>query len=713
MKKLLVILFLVITSISSAQDTKHLNISDAVLGYYKGLYPQRKSMQWISGSNEIAIRNKNSLFATSAMHPEFEKKTAFLTLKELQKAIPSIKRFPYRFDNITNETATFSNGNSVYTYNYIQDKVLATIKTPEKASNNEYNSQANAVAYTIDNNLYIATTTAEKIPVTAIEDKNIVSGQAIARSEMGITKGTFWSPKGHFLAFYQKDESKVADYPLVDVTTTPATLKSIKYPMNGMDSEIPKAGVFNLATKQTIYLNIDTSDEHYLTNLSWSPDEKYILLAEVNRDQNHMWFNIYDATTGQKVRTLFEEQNPKWVEPEHTAVFLPNSNTEFLWLSERDGFMNSYKYDINKGLKKQITKFKWVVKEIIGFDQNGKNVILSGTGDDPRETKAYKVKLGCKHKTVCLTPEAGVHRVQLSPNNTYIIDTYSSLNTPRISKVKTVSNRKERTLFEAPNPLKNYQLGTTEFVTLKAKDGSDLYGRIIKPFNFDPNKKYPVLVYLYGGPHAQLVTNSWLGSSNLWMQWMAAENDYIVFTIDNHGSDNRGFAFESVIHRQVGEVEMQDQLIGVDYLKSLPYVNADRLAVHGWSFGGFMTNSLMLRHPGVFTTAVAGGPVTDWKYYEIMYGERYMDRWQDNEVGFEKNRIHNYVQNLDGKLLEIIGSVDPVVVPQHTMTLLKAFITNGKQVDFFTYPMHEHNVRGKDRVHLMDKVLHYIMTNNK
>jgi len=712
MKKIYTLVLLFLITALFAQEKKHLTVSDAVLGYYKGLYPERKSLQWIAGSNEIAVKNKNSLFANDAMRPEMGKRTAFLTLEELQKTYPEVKRFPYRFDKITAEEVIFSNGNKVYTYNYIQDKAVSEVATPENAANNEYNAQANAVAYTIDNNLYVATSTNDKLVVTNIEDKNIVSGQAIARSEMGITKGTFWSPKGNFLAFYQKDESKVADYPLVDVTTTPASLMSIKYPMNGMDSEIAKAGIFDLKTQKTIYLNIDTSDEHYLTNLSWSPGEKYILLAEVNRDQNHMWYNIYDAKTGNKVKTLFEEQNPKWVEPEHTAVFVPNSNTEFLWLSERDGFMNIYKYDINKGFIKQLTKFNWVIKEIIGFDKSKKCVIISGTGADARETKAYKVMLK-NGKSKALTNEVGTHYVQLSPNGAYIIDTYSSLDTPRVVKIKTTEKNQERTFFEASNPLKDYQLGTTEFVTLKAKDGSDLYGRIIKPYNFDPNKKYPVMVYLYGGTHMQLVTNSWLGGSNLWMQWMAAENDYIMFTLDNHGSDNRGFAYESVIHRQVGEVEMEDQLIGVDYLKSLSYVDGKRLAVHGWSFGGFMTNSLMLRHPGVFTTAVAGGPVTDWKYYEIMYGERYMDRWQDNEAGFKKNRVHNYVKNLDGKLLEIIGSVDPVVVPQHTMTLLQEFVKQGVQVDYFTYPMHEHNVRGRDRVHLMEKILNYIIENNK
>ena len=586
------------------------------------------------------------------------------------------------------------------------------IKYPANGENKEFNKEANAGAYTIDNNLYIAVSNDPKIAVTNYEDKNIVSGQAIARSEMGIRKGTFWSPEGNYLAFYQKDESRVTEYPLVDITQTPAIINNIKYPMNGMESEIAKVGVFSMKSQSLIYLDIDTSDEHYLTNLSWSPNENYIFLAEVNRDQNHMWFNMYDTNTGKKIKTLFEEKNDKWVEPEHAAVFLPRSNSEFLWMSERDGFMNLYKYDIFNSNEKQLTKFNWVIKSIIGFDESGKHVIVLGTGNDGRETKAYKINLK-NGKFELITNEPGSHFVQISPNGNYIIDSYSSLEVPRIVKRKSLISGKEVLIYSSENPIESYQLGTTEFVTLKNKEGTDLYGRIIKPANFDEQKKYPVLVYVYGGPHAQMVTNSWLGGSNLWMQWMAAEQDYIIFTLDNRGSAHRGFEFESVIHRQVGEAEMKDQLIGVDYLKSLPFVDGNRMAIHGWSYGGFMTNSLMLRHPGIFTTAVAGGPVTDWKYYEIMYGERYMDRWQDNEEGFEKSKIHNYVKNLDGKLLEITGSIDPVVVPQHSMSLIQEFVKNKIQVDFFNYPMHPHNVRGVDRVHLMKKVLNYIINNNQ
>lgn len=708
MKNSIGLLILLFVTVINAQEVKHLNLEDAVLGYYKGLYPERKSFQWIDGADDFIITENNRVL----INYNLEKDSTLFSFNVLKKSFPALKTMPNLFEKLTSEEITFDYNNAIVHYNYIKKKISGEIKYPSDAENKEYNTPANAVAYTLGNNLYVATESTPKIAVTSIKNKDIVSGQAIARSEMGIRKGTFWSPKGNYLAFYQKDESNVTNYPLVDITQIPAVLNNIKYPMNGMKSEIAKVGVFSIKHQSVIYLDIDTSDEHYLTNLSWSPDEKFIFLAEVNRDQNHMWFNIYDVNTGKKIKTLFEERNNKWVEPEHAAVFLPNSNSEFLWLSERDGFMNLYKYDINSSNVSQLTNFSWVIKAIVGFDEEGENVIILGTGNDARETRAYKINLK-NGKFELLTKEPGSHSIQISPNGKYILDSYSSIEEPGVVKRKSIKTGKEATIYTSKNPIEEYQLGTTEFLTLKSEDGTNLYGRIIKPANFDENKKYPVLIYVYGGPHAQMVTNSWLGGSNLWMQWMAAEKNYVVFTLDNRGSAHRGFAFESVIHRQVGEAEMKDQLTGVNYLKSLPFVDENRLAVHGWSYGGFMTNSLMLRHPGVFTTAVAGGPVTDWKYYEIMYGERYMDRWQDNEEGFEKSKVHNYVKNLDGKLLEITGSVDPVVVPQHSMSLLQEFVKNKIQVDFFSYPMHPHNVRGVDRVHLMKKVLNYIIMNNQ
>jgi dipeptidyl-peptidase-4 len=708
MKKISFLLFICTFFIGFAQQ-KELTIEDAVLGYYKGLYPASlKNLQWVNESTQYVYEDENSLVFTDA---KSNKTTLTFPLSTLQSSYSTLKNFP-RIMNISSEELIFRDGNQIEIYNYISNKKSGLVSFDENAENTEYNVKAKAMAYTIDNNLYIGTSTNPRIAVTNNTDKNIVSGQAIHRSEFGIVKGTFWSPEGNYLAFYQKDESNVTDYPLVDINTYPASLKNIKYPMAGQGSEKAKIGIYNLSKEKTIYLDIDTSDEHYLTNLSWTPDEKYVLVAEINRGQNHMWYNIYNAKNGKKVKTLFEETNDKWVEPENDAVFLPKSDSEFLWLSERDGFMNVYQYNTDGKLIKQLTNYKWVVTSILGFDDSAKNVFITGTGKDPRELHTFKVNLKTG-ETTQLTETSGTHNTSLSSDGSYLVDSYSSLTIPHNIDIVNTKKEQATSILKADNPLKDYKLGKTEFVTVKADDGTDLYGRIIKPANFDASKKYPVLIYVYGGPHAQMVTNSWLGGSRLWMDAFATNQDYIVFTLDNRGSANRGFDFESVIHRNVGNIEIDDQLKGVEYLKSLKYIDGDRIAVNGWSYGGFMTASLMLRNPGVFTTAVAGGPVIDWKYYEVMYGERYMDTPQENPDGYSKARVSNYIKNLDGKLLIITGSVDPVVVPQHSMTLLQAAVTNNIQIDFFSYPMHEHNVYGMDRVNLIEKMTNYIVEYNK
>lgn len=707
MKKILLI-FLLLSSFIVFSQQKELTLNDAILTKTAGLDPQTlESLQWVSGTNNYIYLDNEKYIIKDFNGEKIEE----FDLDKFSKAFPELKKVP-DIITISATEMVFENENQLVHFDYKNGQVLSKIAIDEKAENKDYNNNKTALAFTIDNNLYIANKENKRVAVTAFADKNIVSGQSIHRLEFGIFKGTFWSPNNTYLAFYQKDESNVTDYPLVDVTTYPATLNSIKYPMAGQGSEKAKIGIFNTSTQKTIYLNIDTKDEHYLTNLSWTPDEKYVLVAEVNRGQNHFFYNQYDVTTGEKVNTIFEEKNDRWVEPEHDAVFLPKNTTDFLWMSERDGFMNIYQYNTSGKLIKQLTNFKFVVQSILGFDEKGTNVFITTTGSDGRNSLVYKVDVK-SGKSANITATNGVHNAQLSSTGNYIIDDYSSLTIPRNIEIVNTATAKVTTILKAENPLKEYKLGTTEFVTLKSKDGFDLYGRIIKPANFDATKKYPVLIYMYGGTHLQLVTNNWLGGASMWMDWFAAQKDYIVFTLDNRGSENRGFAFESIIHRNLGEAAMEDQLIGVDYLKSLSFVDANKIAVHGWSYGGFMASLLMLRHPGVFTTAVAGGPVTDWKYYEVMYGERYMDTPQENPEGYENSRVPKYIENLNGKLLIIHGSVDPTVVPQHSMTLLKEAVDKKVQLDFFTYPMHPHNVRGKDRVHLMTKVLDYIVENNK
>jgi dipeptidyl-peptidase-4 len=716
----IITLILAVVTISVTAQKKNLTLEDCEMGYWKGLYPASlANIQWLPNNQQYSYMaydgvNKENPIDTIYVKNAGKSKMAeyIITSADIKKTFPKSKRFN-SINWVNSSSFYFSSGNKTLKFDFKTKtgEVLNDIN-PE-AGDKDYHPEANLMAYTIDNNLYVDNGAKGDIVVFKSNDDNIVSGQAIHRSEFGIVKGTFWSPTGKGLAFYQKDESKVANYPLLDINETPGKLNFIKYPMAGQTSELGKVGVYRVAAKKTVFMKTGYTGkgDHYVTNVSWGPNEKFIYIAVVNRDQNHVWFNQYDALTGTKIKTIFEEESKEWTEPEHHAYFIPGKVDEFLWLSERDGFKNLYHYNTDGKLIKQVTQNKWVTKDIIGFSATGDKVFIEGTGADARENHTFSVDIA-SGKTTQLTKELGTHSTQLSADKLQMIDTWSNLSTPKQIDIVSLKKMKTSTIHSAINPLTNWNVGTTEFDTLKSEDGHDLYTRIIKPADFDASKKYPVLVYVYGGPHAQLITNSWLGGARLWMHYMASQG-YIVYTLDNRGSAHRGYEFEKVIHRQLGTKEMEDQLVGVKYLKSLPYVDANRLAVHGWSFGGFMTTSLMTRYPGTFTTGVAGGPVIDWKWYEVMYGERYMDTPEQNPEGYKTASLMQYADKLEGELLMIHGTVDPVVVMQHNLAYVQASVSAGVQIDFFPYPMHEHNVSGPDRVHLMTKICNYIIENNK
>ena len=686
-----------------ALGQKELTLEESVLGQYRQFYPEHIfGFAWISNSTDYSYLDGYVNLKKGSLNSTEEK--TILTIADVNVALGTQL---YYFQNFKWKSGTefyVGDEQNYYLFN-LETKNGSTIKLDPEAAYADLDVNSGRIAYTVDNNLFMADSKSSR-SVTKNKNIEIVSGQAIARSEMGITKGTFWSNSGEYLAFYQKDESNVHDYPLLDIDAYPGALKSIKYPMAGQGSEKAKVGIYNVKKKKVVYISPRTGDESYLTNVSWSKNDEFITIAEVNRDQKHMWLQLY-TNTGKFVRTLFEEKSDTWVEPEHAALFLNNEN-DIVWVSERDGFNNLYLYNINGELKQKITSNKFMMKEVLHqFDDV---LYFSATGENPLNTLIYKVDL--KGNQELISKEEGTHTAVFHPSEDVLFNQFSASTIPNVARIISTDGKSIATLKTAKNPYEDVKIGSSEVKAIKAKDGTDLYTQLIKPSNFDPSKKYPVLVYVYGGPHAQLITNSWLDGASLWMYWMA-EQGYLVFTLDNRGSAERGVDFEHAVHRQLGTLELEDQMTGVDYLKSLPYVDEKRLAVHGWSFGGFMTGTMMMRTPGVFTTGVAGGPVTDWKYYEVMYGERYMDTPKQNPEGYKKASLLNYAENLKGKLLLIHGAIDNTVVMQHNFALVQAFIQTGKQVDFFPYPMHEHNVSGKDRVHLMEKVLMYVLENNK
>ena len=703
-------------SLQAQAQKKMFTMAEATNGMTTTLAPKNiKGTSWQPGTDNFWRADKKDS-ADVWIYSDFAPKGATVTTivepgdypgKTAKSNLPALKW-------LDKEDAYFMNGKEVINGKLDANKWSWSKWTalPDNADNITVD-KSRKIAYTVDNNLWLYDHAA--VAVTNETDKNIVSGKSVHRDEFGIDHGIFFSPKGTYLAYYRMDQTMVKDYPIPHWDTIPAMVENVKYPMAGGTSHQVTLCVYDPATKKTVVMKTGTDEkDHYLTSVTWSPDEAYIFIAILNRDQNHLWLNEYDAKTGEMVKTLFEETNPKYVHPMHSLSFVPGKNDEFVWWSERDGYDHLYLYKTDGTLVRQLTKGNWVVNDIAGFDLKGKEAIITASKESPLEKHIYTVNID-NGKMQRLDKEAGMHTALASENGRYVYDSYSGTGIARNCAIYATNGSFAEKLLSAPDPLANYNRAQIRNVTINVNttDGAlPLYGKLILPPDFDSTKKYPTIVYLYNGPNVQLIHNSFPESGNLWYEYMA-QHGYIIFTMDGRGSSNRGLAFEQATFRHLGDVEMEDQLHGVDYLKSLPYVDAKRLGIHGWSYGGFMTTSLMLKHPGIFKCAVAGGPVMDWKMYEVMYTERYMDQPQTNPDGYAEANLLDKVKNLKGKLMLIHGTNDNTVVWQHSLAFLKKSVDEGVQVDYFVYPGYEHNVRGKDRVHLMQKITDYFDQNLK
>lgn len=691
---------LMMTFTLSAQESerKLLTIEDVVLN--RELSPKTFPVQWVGQSDSYSTVEGNNLVATDARN---NKKRTIITLEELNKLLSTdFKRFPaYAWEDDNSLIVNAHSQRNVIDLKL--KKVAAAYKIPVGANLTRQSGKGGIYAYTKDNNLYCYDGEREH-QITNFEDKNIVCGQSVSRNEFGISGGIFFSPDAKKIAFYQKDESRVTDFPLLDINTRTGTLRNIKYPMNGMDSEHVSLGVYDIASGKTTYLNVTDFDaERYLTCITWSPDSERIYIQVLDRAQKNVHLNSYNASTGQIDKQILTEHNDRWVEPQYQLVFLQNDPSRFIYSTDnRDGFWNLYLCN-NEGKVERLTKVDADVKYVA---QDDKFVYYTSAEVSPAESHLFKVEISTG-KTTRLTKEAGWHDPVMSQSGKFYLDTYSSLNVPRVVDLGRTDLKPSRELFRAEDPTVGYNFCNIELGKIKSADGKfDNFYRLIKPLDFDPSKKYPVILYVYGGPHSQMVKNNYQASLRRWEMYMA-QHGYVVFVMDNRGTQNHGAEYEKAIHRQCGQAEMEDQMVGMRWLMSHDWVDQERIGVHGWSYGGYMTISLITNYPDVFKVGVAGGPVIDWKWYEVMYGERYMDNTHNNPEGFAKTSLINKATSLKGKLLICQGAVDNVVVWQHSLSFIRECIKNHVQVDYFPYPCAEHNVYGKDAVHLYQKITNY------
>ena len=712
MKKILLSVFAMMLAVTSlAQEKKMLTPMDASYNN-RSVYPARKNFNWYADTDKYLFVEGDEL---KMQAPAEKSSQTLLTLNQINIiaencGIESFSRIP----NIT-----WLDTNKGYFYKWTKEgtlsfntlelkekKITLITNIPNEAENHTIEPNTLRIAYTIGNDLYIADGE-NHIRVTE-NPEHVIAGQSVHRNEFAINGGIFWSPDGSKLAYYLMDESMVTDYPLVDITKRTAEAAPIKYPMAGMTSHIVKLHVYDIAAGTDVTMQTGEPEDHYLTAITWNNDNEKVYIGILNRGQDSLSFNEYNALNGEFNKVIFHDEDEQYVEPQGPAHFLPGSTTEFIWLAQRDGYYHLWLHNTNTLKARQIEKGDYVVTAFEGFDGKG-NAYYTSTEESPLQRHFYKVNIKNGKKTK-ITSQHGTHNVVPSKSGKFFLDYYSSTDVASAVDIQDDKGREFERLYTADDPLKDYNIGTIELGELKSEDGQTLYTRLIKPYNFDPNKKYPVIIYVYGGPHAQMITDSWTAGAGVYLHYLSQEG-FIVFTLDNRGSADRGEAFEQVIHRQCGQAEMRDQMVGVEYLKSLPFVDAERIGTDGWSYGGFMSTSLKINYPESIKVSTAGGPVIDWSYYEIMYGERYMDTPQENPDGYELTSLKNKTDKLQGKLLMIHCTTDPVVVWQHSLSFVENCIHNNIQLDYFVYPGHDHNVYGPDRAHLVTKITEYFKAN--
>lgn len=695
------------------QEARPFSMADAVLRGRTTLAPARLAqLQWIPETRTFSYAAGNKIIRIDAQ--DFRSDT-LAVLRDINAALLHISR-----DTLTNlvpitwmDKKRFWGVANNHTFIWSEDNGVALKNNlPEVVEHLDVSEKTFHAAYVVGGDLRVQVAGREMVVATREAD-GVLYGSSVHRDEFGITKGTFWSNDGHKLAFYRMDERMVTPYSMYLLDSMPAQLRTIRYPFSGGTSHHVTIGVFDTRTQKTVFLETGEPKDQYLTNVSWTPDDKYILVAIVERSQKSCALRLYDATDGSFIRTVLEEKNSRWVEPEKPAQFLPGSMDEFLWESERDGYNHLYRYNLEGKMLQQVSAGLAPVTRFLGFDKDGKRCFYEQANQQGLERKTLVSELGKSSKTREIFAQPGMGSTMMNDSGEWFLTQFTSLTIPRQVLVGETKNPSSaRLYYESPNPVEGYALGQTQLVDILADDGTILNARMILPPDFNPEQRYPVVLYVYNGPHVQLVTNSWLAGGELWMHRMA-QSGIIIFTLDGRGSAYRGFEFESAIHRRLGDLEVADQLAGISFLSSQPFIDTARLGVYGWSYGGFMATSLMSRpeSAGLFKCGIAGGPVTDWSMYEIMYTERYMDTPGENPEGYQKSSVFSYIDNLKGRLLMIHGSSDDVVLWQHSLRYIRACVRKGKQIDYFVYPEHKHNVIGRERVHLFDKIEHFFINN--
>jgi dipeptidyl-peptidase 4 len=570
------------------------------------------------------------------------------------------------------------------------------------------------IAFVKKNNLYaINLATDDLQQLTKDGSDKILNGKLdwVYEEELsirGTKRGYEWSPDGKKIFYLRLDESKVQQYPIVDYSTIPASTDWQQYPKAGSPNPVPSVHIVAVGGNKNWSSKLSSDAEYVGPRFSWTPDSRSVSYLTLNRPQTELTVHLWNPE--QQDRVLLTEKDPYWIDSIDPPRFLKNGK-RFLWFSQRDGWLHLYLYDNDGKLLKQLTDGDWMVEQLAEnqtfADEQHSWIYFASTEHDPRERHIYRIHFdGTGLERLSKAP--GTHKPKLSLDGSLLIDTFSSAEQPPEVHLLQSDGSSVTKIDQSKNQLAEYNLSKPEWIELKAEDGTKLYSVLWKPVDFDPSKKYPVIVYVYGGPWGQEVRNEW-GSL---LTHLFTENGFLVWTLDNRGTPGRGHAFQtSAIYKRSGEVELKDQLAGVDYLKSLSFVDPARIGIWGWSYGGYFT-LYAVTHSNAFKCAVAGAPVTDWKFYDTIYTERYMKTPQENPEGYKKSSILESAENLQTTLLIIHGLADDNVHPQNTIDFIDALIKARKPYQLHLQPGQKHGFKANEAlIYINQRLLDFFKTN--
>ena len=597
-----------------------------------------------------------------------------------------------------------------------KSKQLTSVYNDDKISHASFSPDGKKVAYVWENNLYYFDIASKvTLPITTDGEKNkIINGMCdwVYEEEFGFTKAFEWSPDGQGIAYIRFDESEVKEFTMTWYNDDMyPEYDTFKYPKVGEANAKVSVSIYNLKSEKSVDASLGNLDDMYIPRIKWTTSENRLCVFKMNRLQNNLQLHQVDATTGLS-KLMLEENNKYFIDISDDLTFLENGK-EFVWSSEADGYNHMYLYNMSGKLQKQLTKGNFDVTSFYGVDEKNGKIYYQAAQKSPMERQIYSTSLkGNNQSTVAMS--AGTNRAQFSGTFDYYVNTHSTINEPATYTVYDRNNKKIRVIEDNSDlkfKQKEYGANKIDFMTIPASEGVELNAYILKPTDFKENRKYPVFVTIYGGPNSQTVTDSWKGNNYWWYQMLANEG-YIVVSIDNRGTGARGEEFRKMTYQELGKYETIDQINAAKYLAGLDYVDGSRIGIFGWSYGGFMSSNCILKGSDVFKAAIAVAPVTNWKWYDTIYTERYMRTEKENPNGYHDNSPIYFADQLKGSYLLVHGMADDNVHFQHTAEMAKALIKANKQFDTYFYPNRNHGIYGDNaRIHLYTKMSNFIYKN--